>query len=485
VDAELSALPTPRRYWEDLTVAATRFLDSDGQAERVSINSAEGAELRLGFQRSLARAAAADGLADWEFWRTVAVRPALKGRLLLPRDSDDPGRAALLTAGFRLLGGVGPFLPLWIGALAAVPLLPWAAWELARAGRPWAGALFTLLLACSPFVVETLSLPYSAVGFYVIGLLVLVPLATYSLAGAVRWKGLIARTLLAGAAFAVCVLARGGTLLLLPGYLLALGIAAASLETPWPFPRRALAFAAAAALLLAPYALFRQPAHHDVWLALWEGLGDFDRTKGHTWADPAAREALRRAGITLPQRYPIFEIASVTEPHFRRLFLADVRSDPGWFAAILARRVWATLAQTKLAPWAPSDGVSIAPRASPNEGAIDAYYSMTTTVEWLGLGPWRFELPLLLLWGPTLLLALVCLAGGRVRALGPASARLRPAFAVLLTVGAGGLCFPVLFTTAGGFETQAFAIVYFLGFALLLDDALPDASTRAAGLPAG
>jgi hypothetical protein len=126
--------------------------------------------------------------------------------------------------------------------------------------------------------VEVLSLPYSAVGFYVIGLLVLVPFATYSLAGAVWWKGLIARTLLAGAAFAVCVLPRGGTLLLLPGYLLALGIAAASLETPWPFPRRALAFAAAVAVFLAPYALFRLPAHHHVWLALWEGLGDFDRT---------------------------------------------------------------------------------------------------------------------------------------------------------------------------------------------------------------
>jgi hypothetical protein len=191
---------------------------------------------------------------------------------------------------------------------------------------------------------------------------------------------------------------------------------------------------------------------------------------------------LRQAGITLPDR-PIFEIASVAEPHFRRLFLADVRSDPSWFAAILARRAWATLTQAKLAPWAPSDGLSIAPRASPNEGAIDSYYSMTTTVEWLGLGPWRFELPLQLLWGPTLSLALVCLAGGRVRALGPASARFRPALAVLLTVAVGGLCFPVLFTTAGGFETQAFAIVYFLGFALLLDEAL--GYRRAAGLPAG
>ena len=480
---DLLALPTPRRYWEDLTVAATRLLDRDGNAERVSINSAEGAELRLGFQRSLARAAAADGLAAWEFWRTVAVRPALKGRRLLPRDSDDPGRAALLTAGFRLLGGVSPFLPLWIGALAAVPLLPWAAWELAHAGRWVAGVLFPLVLASSPFFVEALSLPYSAVGFYLIGLLVLVPFATYALAGDVRLKGLIARTVLAGSAFSICVLCRGATFLTLPGFVLALGAATASLGARWPFRRRALAFAAALVLFLAPYALLRQPSHHDVWIALWEGLGDFDRTKGHTWADSAGREVLRQAGVELPARYPIFENASVAEPIFRRLFLNDVRSDPLWFAAILGRRAWATLTQAKLTPWAPSGGSSIATRASPNEGAIDTYYAMATTVEWLGLGPWRFELPLLLLWGPTLLLALVCLGGGRVRTLAPASARLRPALAVLTTVGVGGLCFPVLFTTAGGFETQAFAIVYGLGFAFLLDEALR--YRRAAGLPAG
>jgi hypothetical protein len=467
--ADLSALPGPRRYWEDLTVAATRWLDGDGRAERVSINSAEGAELRVGFQRWLARTAAAEGVAVWEFWRTVAVRPALRGRRLLPRDSDDPGRAALLTAGFRLLHGVSPFLPLWIGALVAAPLLPWIVWELARAGRPVAGVLFPLLLACSPFVVEVLSLPYSAVGFYLVGLLVLVPLATYAFSGAVRLKGLIARTLLAGVVFAVCVLARGGTLLILPGFILALG-AAASLAAPSPLRRRVLAFAAAVGLFLAPYALVRQPAHHDVWVALWEGLGDFDRTKGHTWGDGAGKQVARRAGL-LPERLPIFENASMVEPLFRRLFLADVRSDPCWFAGILARRAWATVTQAKLAPWGPVDGRSIAPLTSPNEGAIDVYYSMTTTVDWLGLGPWRFELPLLLLWGPTALLALVCLAGTRVGSLGRASARLRPALTVLATLAVGGLCFPVFVTTAGGLETQAFAVVYFLGLAFLLDEA--------------
>jgi hypothetical protein len=481
--ADLSSLPSPRRYWEDLAVAATRYLDDDGRAERVSINSADGAELRLGFQRSLARAAAVEGLAPWEIWRKVPVRPALKGRRLLPRESDDPGRAALLTAGFRLLRGVSPFLPLWIGALAAAPLLPWVAWELARAGRPLAGASFPLLLAASPFVVETLSLPYSAVGFYVIGLLALVPLATYALGGAVRARGLAVRALLAGAVFAVGVLGRGGTLLILPGFVLALGTAVARIEARWSLSRRALAFVAVMALFLMPYALLRQPAHHDVWIALWEGLGDFDRTKDHTWADSAGREVLRRAGIELPARYPIFENAAEAEPVFRKLYLTDVRSDPLWFAAILGRRLWATLTQAKLAPWSPSEGRSMAPRAAPNEGAIDTYYSMTTTADWLGLGPWRFELPLPLLWGPTLLLALVCLAGRRFRVPERARARLQTALAALGMMAAGALCFPVFFTTAGGFETQAFVIVYFLGVAFLVDEAVR--YRRAAGLPAG
>jgi hypothetical protein len=480
---DLSTLPTSRRYWEDLTVAATRWLDRDGHAAKVSINSADGAELRLGFQRSLARAAGAEGLAAWEFWRTLEVRPALKGRRLLPRDSDDPGRAALLAAGFRLLRGVSPFLPLWIGTLAAVPLLPWTAWELARAGRPVAGVVFLLLLASSPFFVEALSLPYSAVGFYVIGLLLLVPFAANAVANAPRVKGLIARTLLAGAAFTVCVLARGGTLLTLPGFFLALGIAVTSLEARWPCRRRALAFAAAGGLFLAPYVLLRPPAHHDVWIALWEGLGDFDRTRGHTWADSAGKEVLRQAGIKLPERYPIFENTAEAEPLFRRLFLADVRSDPAWFAAILARRAWATLTQAKLRPWAPRDGVSIAPLSSPSEGAIDTYYAMTTPADWIGFGPWRCELPLSLLWGPTLLLILLFVLGRSVARLRPLATRLAPALLVLLCVAIAALGLPVLFTTAAGLETQAFVVVYFLGVAFLLDEALR--YRRAAGLPAG
>ena len=38
--ADLSTLPAPRRYWEDLAVAATRYLDRDGQAARPLANGA-------------------------------------------------------------------------------------------------------------------------------------------------------------------------------------------------------------------------------------------------------------------------------------------------------------------------------------------------------------------------------------------------------------------------------------------------------------
>lgn len=485
--ADLSRLPAPRRYWEDLAVAATRFLDRDGQAQKVSINSADGAEVRLGFERSLTRAAAAAGLAPWQPWRTIPVRPFLKDRRLMPREIDDPGRAGLLTAGFRLLRGVSPFLPMWIGALVAAPVIAWAGWELARAGRTAAGIVFTLLLACSPYVVDALGLPYSAVGFYVIAVVAIVPLAVSSIFGEVGAAGLAVRALAAGIVFAICVLCRSGSLFLLPGYALALAAGAWRLggrRAPpgWPAPR-ALYAAVLLALFSAPYALVREPRHHEVWLGLWEGLGDFDRTRGHAWDDDVAREVLRRAGAEPPERYPVWEYAPENEPLFRRLVVDDVRSAPGWYAGILVRRVWATLAQIKLAPWAPRDGLSIAPRRSPNEGVIDSYYSMATPADWIGLGPWRLELPLVVLWGPALLLVLLFVLGCWRARLRPWAARLGPALFVLLCVAVAALGLPVLFTTAAGIETQAFVVVYFLGVAFLLDEALR--YRRAAGLPAG
>ena len=485
--ADLSNLPAPRRYWEDVAVAATRYLDGGGEAAKVSINSADGAELRLGFQRYLTRSAAEAGVPPWKFWRTIPVRPLLKGRRLMPREIDDPGRAGLLTAGFRLLRGVAPFLPLWLGALVAVPVLAWAAAELARAGRTVAGISFTLLAACSPYVVDSLSLPYSAVGFYLIALVAILPLATYAVSSDVRATGLAARALAAGAVFALCVLCRSGSLFLLPGFVVALAAGAWRLRARRAAPGRTawrLVHAAVVlALFVTPYAIVRQPRHHEVWLGLWEGLGDFDRTKGHAWNDDVAREVLRRAGMAPPERYPVWENALENEALFRRLVVDDVRSSPGWYGGILARRLWVTLTQIKLSPWAPRDGLSVAPRRSSNEGAIDTYYAMATPADRIGLGPWRFELPLVLLWAPTLLLILLFGLARGIARLRPWATRLGPALFVMLCMAVAALSLPVLFTTAGGLETQAFVTVYFLGVAFLLDEALR--YKRAAGLPAG
>ena len=452
--ADLSSLPSPRRYWEDLAVAATRYLDDDGRAERVGLNSADGAELRIGFQRSLIRAAAEDGAPSWRFWRTMPVRPLLKGRRLMPREIDDPGRAILLTAGFHLLRGVAPFLPLWLGALLAAPVVAWAGGELARAGRVAAGVVFTLLLACSPYVVDALALPYSAVGFYLIALASIVPLAAYAASPEVSATGLVARALVSGGVFALCVLCRSGSLFLLPGYLVALAIGAWRLDRPRrvssPTASRLIRTVVLVAVFVVPY---------------------------------VAREVLRREGAELPERYPVWEKAPENEALFRRLVLDDVRSAPGWYAAILARRAWVTLTQIKLSPWAPRDGVSIAPRRSPSEGAIDMYYSMATPADWIGLGPWRLELPLLVLWEPALLLIFLFGLGLFIARLRPWAPRLAPALFVMLCVAGAAFGLPVLFTTAGGLETQSFVMVYFLGVAFLVDEALR--YRRAAGLPAG
>jgi hypothetical protein len=79
----------------------------------------------------------------------------------------------------------------------------------------------------------------------------------------------------------------------------------------------------------------------------------------------------------------------------------------------------------------------------------------------------------------------VCVLARWIAPLRAAAGRLAPALFVLLCVAVAGLGLPVLFTTAAGLETQAFAVVYFLGLAFLVDEVVRYARTRAAGLPAG
>jgi hypothetical protein len=76
-----------------------------------------------------------------------------------------------------------------------------------------------------------------------------------------------------------------------------------------------------------------------------------------------------------------------SEVRLRETIWSDVRSDPLWLAGILAKRFLATVSLYKLWPWAPRDGISFYPAASPNEGVIDNYYTLTQQADWLALGP--------------------------------------------------------------------------------------------------
>src|SRR5262249_41084343 len=146
---------------------------------------------------------------------------------------------------------------------------------------------------------------------------------------------------------------------------------------------------------------------------------------------------------------------------FRKMVLDDIRSDPAWFAAILGRRLFATVSQSKLWPWTLRDGRSSAPRSHFNEGKIDAYYDLTRRVDWLGAGPIHAELPITMLIAPTVLLLLLAASGWR-RAAVPAGSVLFLACLAIATLPS-----PVLITTASAIETQAFALTYLAGAALL------------------
>jgi hypothetical protein len=285
---------------------------------------------------------------------------------------EDPGRARLLAVGFRLLGGISPFLLLWLGALAACPVILWASFELFEAGWPVAGTLFPLAFVSLTYVVGCLALPYSAVGFYFVALLAVTPLAVYALLGRrTTGTGLLVRILLAGSLFGLCSLCRGDTPLLFGGFALALVLATFRVAPRRSTPFKALAALGALVLFAVPYGLMRPSHGHNVWASLWEGLGDFDRTKGHESSDVAASRFLDRSGIHLagPLANVIDENA---EDVFRRSVLSDIRSDPAWYGGILARRLFWALTQEGLTRW-----------------------------HWIGFRAHRWRMPPALMMGPT------------------------------------------------------------------------------------
>jgi hypothetical protein len=477
--ATLDELRAPRRYWEDVTVGISHHLyrDAEEAATTVSVGSGPASDLRHAYTRHLIRTVEEEGIRPWQFWRTVRIKPYLKRERVVPRDFDDPGRPGLIAAGFRALGGVSPYLGLWLGALFCVPVLAWSAAELGAAGRLAAAAAFPLLLALSCFVVEVLALPYSAVGFYVLGVLVLACLAIYALLGrSTSTVGLLARLVAAGALFALCLLCRASTIALLPGFVLAIVLAmrralAARGGTLLSWKGAGLALAGIAVFLL-PYVAVRQPRHHAIWGDVWEGLGDFDRTKGHAWFDPALRRLLRSEGMRLHRNVGVEWESPESESILKHIVLREIAEDPLWYAEILVKRLGSTLSLSKLWPYGPSDGRTMTQALTENEGLMDSYYAMTTTVDFFGLGSWRREVRLGLLLAPSVLLATLWLAGFRPGPLFGHREALGRCVATLACVACGCLVLPVGITTASALETEAFAIVYFLGLALLLDQGL-------------
>jgi hypothetical protein len=500
----LPQLPAAR-FWDDLSIAIGilqeedfRVQDEEGAVGGV-LETYETRVLRTDFRAHLGafikQSVEEDGkgLKAWEFWKTVPFRlkPALRHRgRPVPSALEDPGRSWLLGQAFRLRGGVAPFLMLWLAPLLAVPLLVWCALDLSEAGFPAAGALFPLLVASSSFATGTLHMTHSAAGFYILGLILLVPFV-FLFRTVARPRDLFLQALLGGLVFALLVVCRGGVLLLLPVFLLGILLGARRLGGGRVL---ALRGAGAAVLFLLPLLLVKPPERHSTWLGVWEGFGDFDRVKGYVWDGPKAQAAILAAGgsevrrISLSSpfigggyeldifprleefqelRRAVLAQEDAYEAVARRMVLRDIAGDPAWYAGILLRRFSGTLTQRKLWPYAPRDGISLEPATSPGEGSIDHYYHYTPEGDMFTVAGRVREVPVFPLLAPGALLFLVGVCPRRwVPSL---SHKGRPALLGTALFAAGALILPVLITTAGAQETEAFVVVYLLAAALLAD----------------
>lgn len=470
-----------RRYGEDMSVATTAYLERlrPTAVPPVELSSAVAQRYGLDLLAYMLEAEQSLGLRPWQFWRTLPSTPPARPGRIVHRSNDDVGRARLTELGFRLLAGVAPFLPPWLAALFCLPVLAWMAWELTQAGHALAGAAFGTAFACSPFIVESMALSYSAFGFYLVGLLAVGAFAVHATMQPPDARGFLWRALALGPLLALCTLCRDGTLLLFPGLLLAVLwgarriLAAPSSRVAGPRRRRALFVLLGVAAAALPGLLVHPSTHHELWTGVWEGLGDFDRTKGHVWSDRVALRLLLDAGLDpgVPSEVEIFDrdlSSPEKEGFFRRLVFRDVRSDPLWFLAILGRRVVATVTQDQLLLLGGRADPSVQARRGPrapiptNQGRIRFFYRLVTTADWVGCGRWRVPLPLGALWGAGAAF-LYAAVSDRARR-GP-----RSACALLASVACAALALPVLVTTAGALETQAFMLVYLIALAFVLE----------------
>jgi len=472
--ADLWSLESAWRFWDDTAIAIGRYLDwSDTERQSPSQNDGGLKETSALYRHLVKRGAVEAAIHPCEFWKTIPPGPFRHHRQPYSVPAlEDPGRAILLATGYVALGGISPYLPIWLGPLACVLVLLWISWELFDAGHATAACVFLLALVCSPYLVDSLILPHSAVGFYLVACLALVALAAYAVLGCSEsLLLLLVRVVIAASVFAVCAVCRSSTLFLAPGFVVALTLASARVVgdaqrgPPSAAPRSGrwaglLITAVLTVAFLLPYLFLRPRQHHNAWVSVWEGLGDYGAKRGYSWYDADARRFLAQQGLT-----PFDDPKDVRHEHeavFRRAVLADISAHPFWYAGILGRRIVATATFRKLAPGGPAGGDSLeGPRF---------HYKYTTPVNWVGVGRWRVELPAWSLWSPLVALALAWLAA-RLPAVGAdVRDRIEGYGTVILCASIGALALPVLLTTAAGIETQAFAFVCFLALAFLVQE---------------
>ena len=444
----ISALPSPRRFWDDLTLGIARYVDATSPGPALENTTSDLAPLIVVYRKLVEEKVRTFEIEPHQFWRTVNDQKFRTLRAPYAQPAfEDSGRSRLLSLGFRAMGGVAPYLLLWLGALAFLPVLGWTIFELVSAGLSVAAFALSALVVLSPFFVECLTLPHSAIAFYLGG-----ALAVGALAVAVfippkgrrpGWASLAPRTILLSFILIVGIWCRSSTIMILPAAFVVASVGFARGGLAW-----GRASALAAALILVPAIFLRPPQTHNVWLALWEGLGDFGTDRGYSWYDADANRFLEARGI---RGFPDpKDVNAEHEAAFREAFLSELRSSPGWFARILVQRLWATVALTKLAPWGPRDGES---RSTPL-----FHYKYTTPIDWFAWKERAYEVPITTLFIPTLLL----LAWG-IRDRG----RLADQGAVLAAVGLATLPLPIFVSSASGLETEAFGLLYFLGAAFL------------------
>jgi hypothetical protein len=451
------------RFWDDMYVAVSRYLDWKYGEQLPAGNPDEDV---AAVKDMLVWKSGEAGIRPSEFWRTIRDAPfqRVHRQTWIP-PLEDPGRPILVAAAFTLLGGVAPYLLIWIGTLMSIPALVWILWEGRASGAARVASLFVASCLFSPFVIESLSLPHSAVGFYLVTVFLLVAFGLYAFLGdGGSPRGLVARALAASLGFALCCICRAGALLMAPAFGVALLVA---VRRVYPrllaggLLRQCLLAALLTGLFVTPYLLVRPPEHHNFWISYWEGLGDYGTDRGYSWYDRDFKRWLA-AGGRRPFDHPRY-VSHEDDVYVGQSVRRDLLTHPAWFAAVLARRFMDTVSLAKLRPHRAWDGYSIEPPA--------LHYKYTTPVDWVGSGHWKAELPTVLLQAGMVLL-ISCWAWAAWTSRAEAKRRLERRLSLVLAVAGATLALPVLITTAAGMETETFALTEFLALSLLVDEAL-------------